>query len=173
MGYHSKKWTPAELIYPMGKQERAADHKGMRYFDNIVQGCDVLIKTDHLNNTFNEPGGHNVRVTRQMVELDSKYGVKFEHLAGVLNTRANGLSRHEILDEMPRSALKQLCKVSALDRETQMRHILPRSKRFRKRKKKEMTYARQSRQIKRRCLWLKRFQWNQSCHLQRQNLGAT
>ena len=71
---------PADLVYPVGEQELTAGHKGMRYFDNIVQGCDVLMRMDHLNNTFNEPGGQNVHVTRQMVELDSKYGVKFEHL---------------------------------------------------------------------------------------------
>ena len=80
VGCNLKKWTSAELICPVGKQELAAGHKGMRYFDNIVQGCDVLMRMDHLNNTFNEPGGQNVHVTRQMVELDSKYGVKFEHL---------------------------------------------------------------------------------------------
>ena len=70
----------------MGEQELAASHKGMRYFDNIVRGCDVLMRTDHLNNTFNEPGKQNIRVTRQMVELGSEYGIKSEHLIGVLNT---------------------------------------------------------------------------------------
>ena len=35
----------------------------------------------------------------------------------MLNTGADELSRHEILEEIPRGALKQLCKVSALDRD--------------------------------------------------------
>ena len=113
---HSNKWTDTELIYPVGEQELAAGHKGLRHFNNIVRGCDVYIKTDPLNNTFNKPGRQNVRVTRQMAELDSKYGFTFQHLAGALNTGADGLSRHEVLDEMPRGALKQLCEVSALDR---------------------------------------------------------
>ena len=69
----------------MGEKELDAGQKGMRYFDIIVRGSDVLIKTDHLNNTFNEPGRQNVRVTRQIVKLNSEYDVKFEHLAGVLN----------------------------------------------------------------------------------------
>ena len=52
-----------------------------------------------------------------MAELDSEYGVKFKHLAGLLNTRADGLSRYKILEETPDGALKQLYKVSALDRD--------------------------------------------------------
>ena len=109
----------------MGEKELDAGQKGMRYFDIIVRGCDVLIKTDHLNNTFNEPGRQNVHVTRQMVELDSEYGVKFEHLARVLNTKADGLSRHENLDEIPRVALKQLCEASALDRDANEAYPVP------------------------------------------------
>ena len=81
-----KKYLNPKLVFSH-KQELAAGHKGMKYFDNIVRGCDVLMRTNHLNNTFNEPGGQNVRVTRQLVELDTKYGVKFEHLSGVLNVR--------------------------------------------------------------------------------------
>ena len=104
-------------MYPVGEQKLAAGHKGLRYFDNIVRGCDVHIMTDHLNNTFNEPRGQNLHVRRQMIELDREYGATFEHLAGVLNTRADGLSRHKILDEVPDSAYKQLAKVSALDRD--------------------------------------------------------
>ena len=46
-----------------------------------------------------------------MVELDNEYGVKFEHLSEVLNTGANELSRHEVLDEIPGGTLKQLCEV--------------------------------------------------------------
>ena len=97
VGCHSKKWTPAELVYPVGEQELAAGFKGMRHFDTIVRGCDVEMRTDHLNNTFNDTGGANLRVTRQMVELDQEYGVTIRHLPGVENTGADGLSRHEIL----------------------------------------------------------------------------
>ena len=60
---------------------------------------------------------------RQMVELDSEYGVTFEHLVGVLSTGADGLSRYEIWNEMPRGALKKLCEVSA-STESQTIHIL-------------------------------------------------
>ena len=67
----------------------------------------------HLNSTFNEPGGQNVRVTRQMVELDTKYGVKFE----VLNTGADGLSLHKILNKIPSGALKQLGGVTVLNKD--------------------------------------------------------
>ena len=53
----------------------------------------------------------NVRITRQIFELDNETGVKFEHLSGVLNTGTEGLSRHEILDEIPGGTLEQLCEV--------------------------------------------------------------
>ena len=60
VGCHSKKWMPAELVDPVGQQELAAGHKGMRYFDSIVRGCDVEMQTDHLNNTFNNTCGTNL-----------------------------------------------------------------------------------------------------------------
>ena len=49
----------------------------MRHFDTIVRGCDVEMRTDHLNNTFNSTGGANLRVTRQMVEDDQECGESF------------------------------------------------------------------------------------------------
>ena len=46
VGTHSKKWLDTELVYPVGEQELVAGHKGLRYFDNIVRGCDVHIFAD-------------------------------------------------------------------------------------------------------------------------------
>ena len=60
-GIHSTKWTPGELIYPVGEQELIASHKSMRYFDNIVLRCGVLDNENGLfNNTLNEPGRQNI-----------------------------------------------------------------------------------------------------------------
>ena len=117
----------------------------------------MLIKTDHLNNTFNEPGGQNVRVTRQIVELDSEYVVTFEHLAGVLNTGAGGLSRHKILDEMPRGTLKQLCEVSALDRDADDAYPVS-IQAIQEAQEKRNNLRKAMASDKRRCLWFKRFQ---------------
>ena len=164
MGCHSKRWMPAELVYAVGKQELTAGHKGMRYFDNIVQECDVLMRIDHLKNTFNELSGQHVRVTRHMEEFDSKYCVKFEHLVGVLNTGANGLSRHKILKEIPRGSLKQLCKFSALNRDADEAYpVLLQAIQETQEKGDGLFKAIAS--DKRPCLWLKRFQWNRSCYL--------
>ena len=81
VGCHSKKFTDAELKYPVGEQELNAGHKGIWYFDNIVRGCDIGMQTDHLNNTLANNSGHNLRVTRQLVELDRDYGVKITHVS--------------------------------------------------------------------------------------------
>ena len=53
-----------------------------------------------------------------MVELDQEYGVTIRHLPGVENTGADGLSRHEILEDVPSNIKKLICEVSALDRST-------------------------------------------------------
>ena len=53
-----------------------------------------------------------------MVEFDQEYGVTIKHLPGVDNTGADGLSRHEILDNVPSNMNKLICEVNALDRST-------------------------------------------------------
>ena len=53
--------------------------------------------TDHLNNTFDCLKAPNLRTTRQLIELDQVYHVKWKHIAGKDNTGADGLSHHEIM----------------------------------------------------------------------------
>ena len=83
-----------------------------------------------------------------MIELDSKYGVKFKNLAGVLTIGADRLSRHEILKEIPSGALKQLCKVSVFYRDADDAYPILIQAIQEAEERKETTYARQSRQIK-------------------------
>ena len=64
VGNFSKKFTEAQLKYPVGQQELLAAHEGCRYFENLIEGCDIKIKTDHLNNTFDCSKAPNLRTTR-------------------------------------------------------------------------------------------------------------
>ena len=92
-----------------------------------------------------------------MVELDSKYDFKFEHLAGVFNISVNGLSRHEILEEIPDGTLKQLYKVSALNRDADDAYPVS-IQGIQEAQKKGDKLRKAIASDKRRYLWFKRFQ---------------
>ena len=92
-----------------------------------------------------------------MAELDSEYGVKFKHLAGLLNTRADGLSRYKILEETPDGALKQLYKVSALNRDADDAYPVS-IQGIQEAQKKGDKLRKAIASDKRRYLWFKRFQ---------------
>ena len=47
--------------------------------------------------------------------MDQECDTTFEYLPGKLNTGADGLSHHEILEETPKDILQEVCEVSALD----------------------------------------------------------
>ena len=97
----SRKFNDAQLKYTVGEQELLAAHEACRFFHDIIFGCDILIRCDHKNITNIDTKHTNLRILRQRLTLDQDYGAKFEHLAGELNTGADGLSRLQILDDVP------------------------------------------------------------------------
>ena len=118
VGTFSKKFTEAQLKYPVGQQELLVAHEDCRYFEPLIKGCDVTIMTNHLNNTFDFSKAPNLRTTRQLIELDQEFHVKRKHIAGVDNTGADGLSRHKIITEVPKDVKMKLYKCNSLDRGT-------------------------------------------------------
>jgi hypothetical protein len=55
-------------------------------------------------------------VLQQRIEIDQEYGATFEHLAGVLNVRADGLSRHNATSKTPVRLIEEVYAVDQLDR---------------------------------------------------------
>ena len=43
------------------------------------------MRTDHTNNTFKNNNGQNLRVTRQLIEIDRDYSLNFEYSPAGLN----------------------------------------------------------------------------------------
>ena len=71
-----------------------------------------------MNNTFDCSKAPNLRITRQLIQLDQEFHVKWKHIAGIDNTGADGLSRHETIAEVPKDVKMKLYECNSLDRET-------------------------------------------------------
>ena len=95
----SRKFNDAQLKYTVGHQELLAAHKVCRHFHPIIYGCNVLIKSDHKNLTFDGTKILNLRVQWQRITLDQEYQAKFKHFASELNTGAEReIQEREICD---------------------------------------------------------------------------
>ena len=107
----SHKFNDAQLKYTVGEQELLAGFEACRFFHHIIYGCEILIRSDHKNLCFSETNSANLRVQRQRITMDQEYGVTFEHLPGVDNTGADGLSRLPMYDTISTrdSAERGLC----------------------------------------------------------------
>ena len=79
VGTHSRKFTDAELKYPIGQLEFLASFDGCRHFHNIIYGCEIEIRSDHMNNTRINTKHVNLRLMRQRIELDQVYAAKITH----------------------------------------------------------------------------------------------
>ena len=60
---------------------------------------------------------------RQLIELDQVYGAKWEHVRGVDNPGADGLSRLEHFDEVPSNFVQEVYAVDHLNRD--LNHNFP------------------------------------------------
>ncbi len=63
-----------------------------KHFDQIIQGCEIRIHSDHKNLTHDGTVHVNLREQRARIFLDSEYAPMFVHIAGDDNTAADGLS---------------------------------------------------------------------------------
>jgi hypothetical protein len=112
------KFNNAQLKYTVGKQELLAAHKACRFFHNIIFGCDILIRCDHKNLTSIDTKNTNLCILRQRLTLNQDYGAKFEHLAGELNTGADGLSRLQMSDDVPTNLVSEIYAIDDLNSNT-------------------------------------------------------
>jgi hypothetical protein len=111
----SHKFNKAQLKYTVGEQELRATHEACRFFHDIIYGCNILIRCDHKNITSVDTKHLNLRILRQRLTLDQDYGAKFEHIAGELNTGADGLSRLQMTDNIPTNLVSKIYAIDELD----------------------------------------------------------
>ena len=115
VGTFSRKFNDAQLKYPVGDQELLAAKEACNHFHDIIHGCEVIIRCDHKNITNAATQHKNLRVQRQLIELDQEYGAKFEHLPGEENVGGDALSRLEMLDDVPERAKSEVYAINELD----------------------------------------------------------
>ena len=111
----SRKFNEAQLKYTVSEQELLAAHDACRFFHDIIYGCNILIRCDHKNITSVDTKHLNLRILRQRLTLDQDYGAKFEHLAGKLNTGADGLSHLQMTDDIPTNLVSENYAINELD----------------------------------------------------------
>ena len=116
VGVFSRKFTPAQLKYTVQQQELLGAYEGCRHFAPIITGCDVNIRIHHKNNIYECAKAPNLRVTRQLVELDQEFQAKFEYFPGEKNTGADGFSRLRMHDKIPDGMLNKVYNIDMLDR---------------------------------------------------------
>jgi hypothetical protein len=113
----SQEFNEAQLKYSVGEQDTLAAHTSCRKYHDIIYGCEVIIRSDHMNITRASTKHTNFRVSRQIIETDQVYSVKFKHLLGELNTATDGLSGLEMRDGMPSDLLDEIHVIDKLNRD--------------------------------------------------------
>ena len=66
----SRKFNDAQLKYTVGEQELLAAFEACRFFHDIIYGCEVIIRSDHMNITRAETKHTSLRILRQQITLD-------------------------------------------------------------------------------------------------------
>jgi hypothetical protein len=89
----SIKFNKAQLKYTVTEQELLAILELCKHFNNIIQGCNITVHTDHKNLTYSPTQCANSRVERPMILLNKEFGATIEHIKGKENIGGDGLSR--------------------------------------------------------------------------------
>jgi len=124
----SRKLNEAQLKYTITGQELLACVEACKHFEQIIQGCEIRIHTDHQNLMYEQTQHANLGEQRATNFLDAEYQPKFIHVRGTDNTGADSLSRLPMMDDVPQASMHSLMSLNNLDRlnddfPIDMRHI--------------------------------------------------
>ena len=97
----SKKFNNAQLKYLITKQKLLAAPDACDNFGLVIKGCDLTIKSYHMNLICKAMKHKSNRVLRQKVKLDHEYSAEWEHITGKLNQRGEGFSKLVSRDTKP------------------------------------------------------------------------
>ena len=89
LGFYTRKMNAAQLNYTVGKKELLGLVEGIKAFKGIVQGCKIIIDTDHLNLLYQKLP--NQRMIRWRLLLED-FHPQVKHIAGNENLSADALS---------------------------------------------------------------------------------
>ena len=95
VGVYSRKLTGPQRRYPTIDKELLGQVEGVQHFRGTIKGCDVRLKTDHKNNTYDSVKSERRLLWRLFLD---EYGPQ-AYYKGDDNEHADFFSRHPILSE--------------------------------------------------------------------------
>ena len=91
--FHSRKFNPAQLNYPITQKELLAIYDSMRYFDQKIRNFRFVVLTDHKPLVNFMTNMQKLQELRRWQQEMSQYDFEIQYLEGVKNTLADALSR--------------------------------------------------------------------------------
>ena len=95
LGFYTRKLNPAQKNYTVGERELLGIVEGLKAFEGILRGQEVICHTDHLNLLYQEMPTQ--RMVRWRLLLEEFHPI-MKHVAGKDNDAADALSRLDMLD---------------------------------------------------------------------------
>lgn len=119
LGMFSQKLTPAQTKYSTYDRELLAIYKAVKYFRQLLEGCEFEILTDHKPLVYAFHKKSDTASPRQTRYLDfvSQFSTNIVHVAGKENPVADYLSRVETLEIPSEINYVELSKLQQADRE--------------------------------------------------------
>ena len=95
LGFYTRKLNSAQKNYTVGERELLGIVEGLKAFEGILRGQDVVIHTDHLNLLYNNMPTQRMIRWRLLLE---EFHPMVKHVAGKENDAADALSRLDMAD---------------------------------------------------------------------------
>ena len=96
LGFYTRKLNPAQKNYTVGERELLGIVEGLKAFEGILRGQELIVHTDHLNLLYSDMPSQRMVRWRLLME---EFNPTVKHVAGKDNDAADALSRLDMKDE--------------------------------------------------------------------------
>jgi len=96
LGYYTRKLSPAQRNYTVSERELLGIVEGLKAFEGILRGQQLIVYTDHLNLLYNNMPTQRMVRWRLLLE---EFNPIVKHVAGEKNDAADALSRLDMSDK--------------------------------------------------------------------------
>ena len=94
LGFYTRKLNSAQKNYTVGERELLGIVEGMKAFEGILRGQEVVVHTDHLNLLYSDMPSQRMICWRLLME---EFHQTVLHVAGKDNDAADALSRLDLM----------------------------------------------------------------------------
>lgn len=122
LGMYSQKLSPAQIKYSTYDRELLAIYKAVKYFRQLLEGCDFEVQTDHKPIVYAFNKKSNTASPRQARYLDyiSQFTTAVVHISGKENSVADFLSRIETIEIPAEFDYKEFSRIQHADEELKL-----------------------------------------------------